>query len=78
MQSQSPPIEDTPTPSQLIYIFIGQIKDRAFYATDNDRCFEKKNRFKIWMGHIINQSLNDDTTIPWHKSSRVLLIKTRV
>lgn len=32
MQSQSPPIEDTPTPSQLIYIFIGQIKDRAFYA----------------------------------------------
>lgn len=78
MQSQSPPIEDTPTPSQLIYIFIGQIKDRAFYATDNDRCFEKKNRFKIGMGHIINQSLNDDTTIPWHESSRVLLIKTRV
>lgn len=30
------------------------------------------------MGHIINQSLNDDTTIPWHESSRVLLIKTRV
>lgn len=76
MQSQSPPIEDTPTPSQLIYIFIGQIKDRAFYAMI--AVLEKKNRFKIWMGHIINQSLNDDTTIPWHKSSRVLLIKTRV
>lgn len=39
---------------------------------------KKKNRFKIGMGHIINQSLNDDTTIPWHESSRVLLIKTRV
>lgn len=50
MQSQSPPIEDTPTPSQLIYIFIGQIKDRAFYATDNDRCFEKKKSLQDMNG----------------------------
>lgn len=77
MQSQSPPIEDTPTPSQLINIFVGQIKDRAFYAMI--AVLEKKiaSRYE-WVILSISQYLNDDTTIPWHRSSRVLLIKTRV
>lgn len=61
MQSQSPPIEDTPTPSQLIYIFIGQIKDRAFYAMI--AVLEKKSL------QDMNGSYYQSVTKWWHNHS---------